>query len=414
MYFYKSALAIDKNLDAQWANVDISNLRMIDIFAVYRKVYVTLTNNFLNTDVAIDLDSLRAVYSSDEITFNNFLILNADNTLVTIPAIPNHTTKFAKWSDAFRAGYKVEVMNINTSLTANVLPSSKTAIRLDRNNPPTDMGIFFDHCLVSINGFFHRTDTDRQFTYVLDANDSLFKSKQNQVGILSFLDIGKIEQVSITPDMIIPQANGAPLKNKTFLKLGMDISNKTVMLVLGGYLLFIDDKSFMQNGDDTFVLNFNQMPLLERFFESNPYINLKALGLPESSDNISLVNVPEFFSDANLIKYLTLSQSFFVILDSPSIFTNKIYLRESKLPGMFTAYKEPVDPLFVNNGRIAEYWKTLEDGHWAVSVQDSYLRNSIFSSKPEDQLVNVSDSTIPLKTYYNSKGFLLQIGHDGL
>ena len=184
------------------------------------------------------------------------------------------------------------------------------------------------------------------------------------------------------------------------------------MLVLGGYLLFVDNKSFFQINDDTFALNFNEMPLLERYFESNPYLNLKHLGLPESSDNISLVNVQEFFSDEVLTKYLTLSQTFFVVLDSPSIFTNKIYLRPSNLPGMFTAYKEPKYPFFVNNGRIAEYWKIFEDGHWTVNVQDSYLKNNVFSSKPESELVNVSDNNIPLRPYYNSRGFLLEIGSD--
>lgn len=412
MYSLQSALAIGKDLGARWTSVELGNIVTSVIFNGYRKVYLTLSNPMITDPVVIDFDTLRTEFSASPLTLNNLLISLGDRTLVAMTTPPALTTKFAHFSDLFRAGYKIEVMNANVSVTAQLPPSSKTSLRISRNNPATDMSVFFDNCLVSINGFFHRTDTDRQYTYILDANDSLFPSKQNQIGAISFLDIGKIEQVAITPDMIIPQADGSPLKNKTFLKLGRDLTDKTVMLVLGGYLMFVDNKALLQNGLDTFVLNFNAIPLLDRYFESRPYINLNELDLPVSTDNPSLINVPDFFSDANLIKYMTLQQSFFVILDSPSIFTNKIFIRESNLPGMFTAYSEPKYPLFVNNGRIAEYWKVQEDGYWSVTVQDSYLRNNIFSSKPQDQLVNVSDSMEPTKPAYNSRGFLLEIGSD--
>lgn len=412
MYKYEKSLVINKNLGSKWENVNISESKLIDIFLIYRKAYVTLSNYYLEEPIVVDLDTIRVEYVNSDLTLNEFLLHIGNRTLIASLVNPNIVTNYAIFSDAFRVGYKIEPQNINASSNANLPFSEKTSLRINRTNPPTDMKVFFDHCLVSINGYFHRTDTDNEFVYALNATESLFKSKQNQIGILSFLNIGKIEQVGITTDMISKQTSPVGMRGKTFIKLNKDITNKTVMLVLGGYLLFVDNKSFFQINDDTFALNFNEMPLLERYFESNPYMNLKHLGLPESSDNISLVNVEEFFSDEVLTKYLTLNQTFFVVLDSPSIFTNKIYLRSSNLPGMFTAYKEPKYPFFVNNGRIAEYWKTFEDGHWTVNVQDSYLKNNVFSSKPESELVNVSDSNVPLRPYYNSRGFLLEIGSD--
>ena len=412
MYVYIKSLLISKNLGSRWEDIDISNIKLIDIFLLYRKVYIKLSSVYLELPITVDLDTIRNEYSNSNFTINEFLLHIGNRTLISTSNTPDIQTKYAVFSDAFRAGYKIEPQNIFVANNANLPLSEKTSLRLSRPNPSTDMKVFFDHCLVSINGFFHKTDTDNEYAYALNASESLFKSKQNQIGILSFFNIGKIEQVSITLDMISKQSNSVGMKNKTFVKLNKDITNKTVMLILGGYLIFVDNKSFFQVNDDTFAINFNELPMLERYFESNPYLNLKHLGLPESSDNVSLINVPEFFSDEVLTKYLTLNQTFFVILDSPSLFTNKIYLRPSNLPGMFTAYKEPKYPLFVNNGRIAEYWKTFEDGHWTVNVQDSYLKNSVFSSKPESELVNVSNNNIPLRTYYNSRGFLLEIGSD--
>jgi hypothetical protein len=412
MYVFQSALAVSKNIGSQWEIVDISSTKLVDIYTQYRKVYVTLCNIFLVNPIYIDLDELRADYTYSELTLNEMLASIGNRSLPTTNAIPTLSTKYAKFSDAFRAGYKITPLNIYESITSPILPSEKTSLRIERSIPQTDMQVFYKNCLVSINGFFHRTDCDGTYAYALNANESLFKSKQNQIGILSFYDIGEIEQVPITVDMIHKQPNNTPMKNKTYIKLNRDTTGKSIMLVLGGYLLFIDNQSLCQINEDTVSIDFTKMPLLERYFESNPYLNLKDLGLPLNTDNESVINVPEFMSDAVLTKYLMLSQSFFVLVDSTNLFTNKIYIKSSNMPGMFTAYKEPTYPLFVSNGRLAEYWKTYEDGFWSVNVQDSYLKNNVFSSNPSDFLVNISDNRMPCQTFYNSRGFLLEIGSD--
>jgi len=412
MYTFQSALAVGKELGAQWMSVNINDSKLKDIYLEYRKVYVTLCNIYLSDPVIVDLDELRAQYTLSDLTLNEMLFSIGNRSLPTVSVIPTLSTKYAKFSDAFRAGYKITPQNIYESASAQLPPSEKTSLRLERPNPQTDMEVFYNHCLVSINGFIHRTDTDGIYAYVLNANESLFKSRQNQIGIISFYDIGKLEQVPITVDMIHKQPNNTPMKNKTYIKLGRDTTNKSIMLVLGGYLMFIDNEAMCQINEDTISIDFTKMPLIERYFESNPYLNLKDLELPLNTDNDSVINVPEFMSDVVLTKYLTLSQSFFVLVDATNLFTNKTYLRNSKLPGMFTAYKEPTYPLFVGNGRIAEYWKTYEDNCWSVTVQDSYLKNNVFSYNPVEFVNNISDSRLPGQPYYNSRGFLLEIGSD--
>lgn len=410
MYVYQSAKAVGKDIQDRWLDVDISNMLMYDIFDKYRKVYVWLTNPYLDAPVVIDLETLRLEFSFSEDSFNNILIQIDNRTLTPVTPVPTFRTKYVKFSDAFRAGYKITPQSITASQTANLPDYLKTSLRLDK--PNTDMEVFYKHCLVSVNGFFHRTDGNGLNAFVVDGAKSLFKSRQNQLGITSFLDIGQIEQVPITESMIYAQAEDSNLRKRTYVKLNKDITNKTVLLVLGGYLLFPDHNSFWQTGDDTFAINFTSMPLLERYYESFPYIDFEELGLPKSTNNESLINIEEFYSDAVLKKYMMMPQSFFVIVDTPSLFVNKIYIRDSALPGMFTAYKEPTYPLIVGNGRIAEYWKTYEDGHWSVTVLDSYLHNKVLTHRPLGELVTVSNSDVPLRTYYNSRGFLLELGKD--
>lgn len=412
MYLFKKAIAVSKDIGSRWNEVDISQVIMSDIFMQYRKVYVTLNNNFLEEDIYIDLDSLRDDYSLSSLTFNDILISIGNTVLETIDSIPELNPKYVKFSDAFRAGYKLELQNINTSITANVVPSTKTSLRINRDTPSTDMGLFYKNCMVSINGYFHRTDYDGVNAYILDGAKSLFKSRQNQIGLVSFLDVAEIEQVPLLIENIKRQQEDTALKTRASVTIDKDIIGKTVLLVLGGYLLFPEADTFWQTGDNTFILNFEAMPLLERYYESLPYINFDGLELPVSTDNETVINLEQFYSDENLKKLLTLSQSFFVVIDTPELFVNKIYLRSSNLPGMFTSYQEPNYPLFVNNGRLAEYWKTPEDGHWSVTVQDSYLKNAVFSSIPTEYLVNISSNKIPERPTYNSRGFLLEFGRD--
>lgn len=411
MYTLVSALGVSSSVGSKWGNISIGNVALSTLFTLYRKVYITLSNPLLPANVVIDLESLRTLHSGYNDTFNNFLISNGNTTLETIIAPITLNPKYAQYTDAFRAGYKIDITQIQYSFDTPALTVDKKDIRITRNNPNTDMGVFNKNCLVSINGFFHNTDYDGTYCYVPGGSLSLFKSRQNQVGITSFLDIGEITRVPITSSMITNDSTTA-LVDKAFISLPNDTTNKVVLIVIGGYLIFPSANGFFKNNDHSFVLNLNKYELLNKYFESSDYLNFTALGLPTSTVNPSLINVPEFFSDTVIRKYLTLPQSFFVIVNTTNLFTNKIYLRNSKLPGMFTSYIEPKYPLFCSNGRIGEYWKVQDDGHWAVNIVDSNTKNYVFSYSSIDSLNVIGDSTIPYKPYYNSKAFLLEIGRD--
>jgi hypothetical protein len=269
------------------------------------------------------------------------------------------------YADAFAVGYKAELVTATGSLTA-ATREQLTMLRLSRANPErTNMRTFYKNCLVSINGFYHITDTDGNYAYVLDAGKSSVKSRQNQVGILNFMDIGELEIIPITEDMIFNQGDGSTLQQRAYVKLPNQYSTegKVPILVMGGYLNFVGN-SFWQSGDNTFSLDFHAMRLLSRFYESLPYIDFDYLGLSGTTHNIDQVSLQQFFSDEVLTKYMTSTQSFVVLVNTSQLFTNKIRLRGAKLPGMFVSESTPRYPLIMGYGRVGEYWKTYEDQQW--------------------------------------------------
>ena len=409
MYSYVDSVSLSRSIGSQWQHVDLSNIIVYDIFANYSRVYLILSHPALVDNVNVDLEILRLEFSSYSGTLAELLVLLGDRSLETVAVIPTTAIKFAKYSDAVRSGYKIHTTIIGASLPDNYPETDKHDLAITRPNTTTDMELIQSHCLVSVNGYFHATDTDGVKAYVYKGADTMRKSRVNHLGILSFLDVGALTKIPLLPANIVGQTESAPLKDRIIFSITQDLTNKSFFLVLGGYLVFPHPNVFWRNGEKTFALDLNMLPYLERLYESKHYMDLTALGLSSFPINPDLIDLEEVWSDAILKNYLTLSQSFLVLVDTPNLLTNNIYLRHSDLPGMFTAYQDPVYPLIVNYGKAVEYWKTREDNHWSVTVQDSFLRNFVLSQQSIAQLPYMNGNLIPQKPYWNSRGYLLEI-----
>jgi hypothetical protein len=412
MYTLVKAVCLARTTGAQWKEVELGDVLIFDIFNTYQQIYLEVTNVYLESNVYVDFTIMRGRFSSYNGTLNELLISLAGDALPTVEKLPNVSIKHAKYSDAIMSGYKINPTIIGQQLEPNFPVTDMTDLKISRPLYNTDMRLLHSHCLVSVNGYIHMTDSelDGSFAYVKDGCTSMLRAKMNQLGILSFLDIGELIKLPIKTDNIHPSTGSCPLRKRIYIDVPADTTDKTAILILGGYLVFLETNVFWQTGENTFAINVEAMPILERFFESRLYLNLDSLGLTNSGINSSVISKDEFLSDEMLIKYLTLSQSFIVLVDAAHLFTNKLFIKHTSLPGMFTSYNDPVYPLIVNHGKIAEYWKEFNDGYWTVNVSDSYFRNYVFTHKSSKQINIVSDQRVPMRTHYNSRGYLLEIG----
>jgi hypothetical protein len=409
MYSYVRAICLSRSIGSQWSERDLRNISVYDLFNNFTKIYLELSHSALIDNVYVDMDSLRLQYSNYQGTLEEFLVFNDNNTLTTVPSLPTMDVKYAKYSDAIRVGYHVETGLLGQELPDNYPQFAREDLVVTRPRYKTDMQVVYDHALVSVNGYFHRTDCDGENLYVLQGGKSMQRSKDNHLGILSFLDIGKIKIVPIDQESIIPVNSGTALKDSLRFTINEDLTGKSCILVLGGYLVFPQDNVFYRTSDNGFNLDIKLLPYLERIFESNLYLDLSPLELNRINQDDSGYDVQELYSDSVIKKYMTMSQSFMVIIDVPHLTTNKIHVRHSSVPGMFTCYQDPVYPLVVNHGRCAEYWKVLEDGVWSLSVHDSFLRNYVISNQKAYDLHRVTDNLLATKPFYHSRGFLLEI-----
>lgn len=415
MYTLVSAIAKSFASEGRWESVDIGAMPLTEIYSTYVKVYAILTNPFVTGQVSLDLADVQAGESGLSITFNQFLTANGTAMLPTSTTIPTITPQYAQYKDAFRAGYKVQPINATAAPDAQLPLSDKTYLyltKLDSTGKSIDFNLFFRSCMVTVNGYFHVLEASPTAAWVVDGMLSRNVSKQNQIGILNFQNLGTLTYVPITSGMIYKQNSSQVYRNQMYVNLGQDISNKTVMLVLGGYLHILDGKSMYRVGAQQVAINFNNLPILERFHESMEFLDFTNLPYLRDANDASKISVADFLSDANLVAYATMSQSFFVILDNPEIFIEYDQIQTGRLVDMLVSYQEPKYPLINGIGKVADYWSTFEDGKWSVTVYNNRWNWRTYNTTDWRNLPVVNKARQSYNPEQHSRAFFLKIGSD--
>lgn len=413
MYTLINAYGVGKNINARWGVATVGTLPMNELFGTYRKLYLTLTAPFLVDNIHIDFEYLRSKYLASAETLNDVLLGLGNDTLPTIAEVPQYDTKFMEYNDARRARYKVDVQVPGGHPSTIAMPEDKTEVVV--THPTRSMQDVFDYCLCTINGFFHRTDTDGEKLYVLDGGKSMLKSRRNDIGFHSFEAISKIKSYPITPSMVYGGGGNSFLHHKAFFDLShLDIEGKTVLFVIAGYLYLPFKNELQQINDKNFMIDFNNVPVVERFYESAPYIDYASLGLPKKVNYPDQINLAEFYKDENFMKYLTHKNSFVVVVDSPRMFSEEHHVKTRVAPGHYITYQDATQPLVTANGRVAEYWKKREINQWSLFISDAYYHNRQARSVDPANLITTSGASQPHRTYSNSLGYLLSLGADVL
>lgn len=410
MYTATAATGVKKGVSQKWQTIDITTIQVKDLYDQYRKVYLTLSLNGSVTPIYLDMDGVRPQYSNYAGTVAQMLIDNDNTALPTTASLPNINTRSARYMDAFRAGYTITPYN--AVYGTNVVMSDRLDVLLSRSYPVLDYSAFFNTTLVSVNGFYHRTDTNGASGIVVyRAAQSQRKSNQNQMGLLTFHGMCNITSHTITPGMIEALSPDTPLSNGLYLHTDLNLTNKSVLFVIGGYLHTLSNL-ITRVGDSSFRIDIPNYPLFDRFYEMKNHLDTSGFDLSVSTVNDSQVSVEELQTDANLIALLTMSQSFIVVLDCPEIYTEANYVRKTGFPGSYIAYTDPKYPLVTGLGRHTEYWYREEDGQYALTVYDNAVSNRIYNTVDPYFENSISDSELPTDPVYLSGAYMLMIARD--
>ena len=409
MYTAVSAIGVRFGVGKRWEQIVLADYTVAQLVTTFRRWQVTLTVPSAPTVMLyLDGDLVRQNWPNEQITFAQLLINLGNASLPTTPTGIKLNLRTARYKDAFKAGYTVTPVTHANNDNPSIALEDKTDIRLTRENPATDYVNFFKRYMVSINGFYHQTDTDGvKGIVVTDAMKSQRRSGQNQIGLFNFQNLGDLEFVPITNAMIQVADPG-----EARVTLGKVLDNKTVFLVLGGYFMLIDPLNFTRVGDSTYLIDFKNIPMKERWFESGKFLDLSGLPVDTTPMNDEEILAANLTSEAFIRAYLQLSQSFFVILDNPEVFANRQFVKRSRFPNHYVAYREPIYPLVTALGRMPEYWSVHEDRQWSLTVHDNVRGQRIFNTVNQIGLEGIDGANEPQNRGEVSPAFFLELGSD--
>jgi ribosomal protein S11 len=403
------------NSDNRWSERSLNDEPVATLFNVYREVLLVLTHTSHSDLVTLNLKDVVTMLSGidDTITVSQWLTSLGNQSLPTTPGGPVIESKTVKYRDAFKAGYKGELVFSEGNPFNDVPDSDKDDILLTKKG--VDYATFHKNCLVTVNGMVHRTDYDHNGIYVKDGGISFRKANENHIGILNFKEVGSLDFISITEDMLYNPHQNGEFKNAVYLKLPKSIGNKIVMVVLGGYLHLIDSYYHCIN-EHAIKLDFANLPLLPRFYESRKLIDLSAMEKhhEKSSNNDTHVVLSDLLKNESISAYLTLSQSFVVLVDCDNLYLEKHKLGYSHLPGRYFSSQEPVWPARTELGRLPEYVAIPESSIWTIAVQDNFSTRYMYESFGYESGVTVDGARVSRDPVFYAQGHLLEIGTDKL
>lgn len=410
MYRYISALALPKTTSAQWKEYDLHSIMLREIYAKFTQTFITVTENLTNETFIVDMDAYRTTLSASSLTVDEWLITQNGKPLISVPDLPNKNMRYAKYHNAIMAGYKIQRTRMGYNYPAEYPLQDLPDLALTRDKIPTDMTLIHKHCMASVNGFYHRTDTDGTKAFIVDGAVTASMIRCPHIGLLSFLDMAEITQYKIKPEHIIPSTEGMLLKQGLKFVIEEDLTDKSIIFILGGYMIMPEANVFWQVSDNSFEFNINAIPYVQRYFESRVNIDLTSMKVDVEDNGTDNVVVESLFSDEVIRQYFDLSQTFVVIVNTPKLYTEKINVRVSNLPGFLTAFQDPVWPLVMGYGKMVEYTKIKEVDRWALRIDDPYYKHYAFQETRLKLLPVVSSHLIPYDMYYRTDGYMLSIG----
>lgn len=413
MYKYESSLVKRKGFSGRWIDIDLRELPIARLFDEYQTVFLILSHQTLPSLVSLDLkdvDWLIAKYD-DALTVAQWLVTIGNQSLPTRDYIPQSKTATVFYNDLYSAGYKVEITHRLEPFESKTSDDEKDDIRLTRYG--TDYRDVYNHCLITVNGLIHRTDYDKDGVYVRYGARSSRVANEHHLGGISFKNIGKLDFIKINPDDVYSRPE-TPLYSTAMIQLPEDIGSRIPLLVIGGYLHILDD-SYAVTSERSIRVSLDRIPYIDRFYASRKLMSLRSIEdlCERDSRNEDHFLYADLIKDDVIRTYLTLDNSFIVLLEADNLFVEKHNLEDPHLPGRYYAYQKPQWPLMTELGRMPAYVADREaTGTWVISVYDNLFENMRYRSHEYEGELSLDGARESSKPYHYAPGFLLEIGSD--
>jgi len=408
-YTYKAARVRGRLSSSVWEDIDASNMAIDDLLTDYSKVYLTLRHPLIDHDLFLLLSDAQEMIPNKIPSYkvNEWLAMIGDRTLPTMDKMPDPYYGKLRYNDAFRAGYGIQPTVSTMHHDSDLPTSAKPDLMLTKAG--VDYQEMHKFCLASVNGMFHPTAAGPDGFYILDGARQSRIANESIVGLYNFKQLGEIEIIPITADMLYKTHPRQEYKTAVNLQIPKSTSGKAVLMVIGGYLHILDN-SYKQVGDGLIKIDFANLPWLERYYESRKLLDLSMLNFSESSVNVDQLTLEDLYSEENIIAYMTMANSFVVLVDTEQLYIDRHFVEKTGLNGRYISHINPDMPLFGGIGRVYEYWPVEEDGDYVLQTLDNTV--DMFNARTTNwkSQTSIDNTRYTKNQFFFSKAFFLEVG----
>ena len=269
------------------------------------------------------------------------------------------------------------------------------------------------HVLFTVNGFLHQTDANSKGLWVTDGYKTIRRRKRHCIGAISFENLGEVKQIDIKEDMISKLNEKVGYYSECIIDIGEDVSNKTIMLVLGGYLHVLDFDVFTMISDSAIKVKFKNIPLLERVHASADDLDMADTFFHRTYGDRNVI-LRDIYSDDFIMDYLKHSTSFIVLLDNPEVFKEITYPQQRNIPNNYLSDTKPTLPMMTRLGKFEEYVSIRDTDKYVLETADCQYHVRFYNSyRIEDKNTYLNDAgiltnrlRIPRAYFFNLLTFL--------
>ena len=251
------------------------------------------------------------------------------------------------------------------------------------------------HVLFTVNGFLHQTDANSKGLWVTDGYKTIKRRKKHCIGAISFENLGSIRQIDINESMISKLNDRVDLYSECIIDIGEDVSDKTIILVIGGYMHVLDFDVFTMISSSAIKIRFKNVPLLERVHASADDLDVADLFFHKKYGERNVI-LKDIYSDDFIKSYLSHSTSFIVLLDNPEIFKEITYPQQRNIPNNYLMDTKPVLPMMTRLGKFEEYVAIKDMDKYVLETADCQYRVRFYNSfRVTNKNTYLNDAGIP-------------------
>lgn len=381
MYKLVTAVLKEKNSSKPWSEVDISLTTVSQFFSKFISGYIVLTNDQLAGEHIVDYRTfITGPYPTPiaDINFNQWLALIGNRVLPTIKE-PEFTTGEVYFSNALKAGWEITKAHPISPNTDSYPIADLTDGLLTKRD--VSMVNYPDSFLVSVNGLMHYSYRYENSIKVKDLTKSFYKSKKCEVGIFSFTEVGSVKQIPITPENLLSVNSTDAYKREFCVKTEMDLKDKTVWASIGGYLIR-DIKSVSVNNfeDGNVYINLTDSDLVKRLAHQSTLMDVDDLGIMIPDYSPTSFNLDDFNTRLVMQRYLTMSQSFIIVIDTPNIQEEKIDIHFTGVVGVYTHHERIGMTIFNQYGLVQEYQPSKIDEGMGILTPPDLMKYNVLNT----------------------------------